>query len=105
MELESLPALDMPCPHCTGTLNEAAADRRRLEWDKEMQDAYAAFVNSHPDQPVDKLWESSDVYRELYSREPDPAGVGCPECDYTSRKITQAGRDLLTFLRRHGGTR
>lgn len=100
----ALPLLDRPCPDCTP---EDAQKRKAAEykaWSDEEQAAYEKFTAESTAQwGVAEDWMNSPIYRELKDREPEPAGVGCGECDCTQRVLTDAGRQLLAFMNTWGG--
>lgn len=97
-----LPELDRPCPHCT---TDEAKDEREaacVAWNEAETAAYDKFVAEYSKTNQwgqFEAWEQSPERRELgYC--PEPPGVGCVECDHTSRKLTDAGRELLAFMKR-----
>ncbi|MEV1013711.1 MULTISPECIES: hypothetical protein [unclassified Micromonospora] len=94
-----LPPLDMPCPHCATEEAHKRAAAEYKAWSDEEQAAYESFALTYDlSWGVADAWKNSPTYRELKDREPEPAGVGCVECDYTQRKLTDAGRQVLDFL-------
>lgn len=97
----TLPPLDQDCPHCTTPEAQRQRAADYMKWSKEEQDAYGAFSAAYK-LPFEahSAWKKTSAYRELMDREPDPAGVGCVECDWTKRVLTDAGRQVLDFVRR-----
>ncbi|MFG1846701.1 hypothetical protein [Micromonospora carbonacea] len=99
----TLPALDMPCPHCTpeDARKQMTADYNA--WSDEETAAYEKFSASYQGWSVTEAWESSPVYQELNLRKPELSGDGCVECDYKKRVLTDAGRQVLDFVREWAG--
>lgn len=99
-----LPDLDKPCPDCTP---EEVQKRKAAEyqaWAAEEHEAFQRFDATYePSWGAFDAWQSTDTYRELKDREPEPAGVGCVECDWRQRVLTEAGRQILEFLGRWQG--
>lgn len=103
-----LVALDVPCPHCTGEAGVELRAAMAADWkawgeeetqllDRWMRDRAARGLNA-----LDfERWRRTDEYQALLARKPEMPGSGCVECDWTSVQLTDAGRELLAFLRRH----
>lgn len=105
-----LPPLDTDCEHCTGPAGEKAKHDNRAawrQWDIQEQSAYDAFCaeresKGEPEWMHHELWVTSPAYLTLLESQPEElADLGCVECDWTGKKITDAGRQVLDFLRRH----
>jgi hypothetical protein len=105
----TLPPLDQPCPHCAGPQADAerAANRQAWrQWNTEEQGRYSEFAaNFDRAKNCGGAWDAfqrTDTYRDLLDRRPeDLPDVGCEECDYTGLVPTDAGEQVLAFVRRH----
>lgn len=104
----SLPPLELDCPYCTGP---AGDEMRRANtaawkaWNAEEQGAYSEFAaeydRTHEYGGAYEAWLNTDRMRDLKYRMPEELSeVGCVECDYTGRQLTDAGRQVLDFARR-----
>lgn len=109
-ELE-LPPLDEDCPDCTGPAADAdrAANAAAWRaWNADEQQAFEVFTAARREaghvNPWDPdVWQRTDEYRALRDRQPEQVPErGCIECDYTGRRPTAAGRQILDFLAVHG---
>jgi hypothetical protein len=96
-----LPPLDKDCPHCTPEEVQKQKAAEFNAWNDEEQAAFRKFAATYtPEWGAHEAWKQTDTYYELRDREPEPAGVGCVECDWTQRVLTDAGRQVLDFVDR-----
>lgn len=95
----TLPPLDMPCPYCTPEDAQKRMTADYNAWSAEETVAYDKFSASYQGWSVTDAWANSTAYRELKLREPEMPGDGCGECDYKKRVLTDAGRQVLDFMR------
>ncbi|MFI1194026.1 hypothetical protein ACH4T9_12325 [Micromonospora sp. NPDC020750] len=94
-----LPALDMPCDCTTEAAQKLRADEY-IAWSAEELAAYEKFSADHDGEwDIHEKWKKSPTYRELIGRQPESPGEGCVECDWKQRKLTDAGRQVLDFMR------
>lgn len=91
-------ALDTECETCQG--NGIVITPEWLEWDKAEREAEAQWKGAHPGES----WFGSDARRCWGEQQPDEAEMQCGDCDGKGRKLTDAGRVLLQFLRTYGAT-
>lgn len=106
----ALPPLDVDCPDCTSPEYAAARDQSIADWNtwhERESSAYNAWIAQRTADGVPfphdhETWKTTDAYSAL-GPEPDVLPeIGCVECDWTGRKVTDEGRVLLAFLIRHG---
>lgn len=98
--------LDQPCPHCTGEAGDQMRAENRAAWEawnnRESQ-GYSRFIESYRGLDGWRAWTATPECQALMAEQPEelPAS-GCVECDWTGVQVTDTGRELLAFLRRHG---
>jgi hypothetical protein len=88
--------LDVECETCQG--NGIITTPEWLEWDKAERQAEARWKAANPGES----WLRSDTQMHWTEQQPDEAEMQCGDCGGTGRKLTDAGRTLLQFLRTHG---
>lgn len=100
-----LPPLDIDCPDCTGDAREKILRDNAEEWkawNAEYEKADEEFRANSTARGVYEDWTRSDTYRDLSARQPEELPeVGCVECEWTGKRITEFGSQVLAFLHRH----
>jgi hypothetical protein len=91
----ALPELDRGCGDCQGS--GIVTTPEWLQWDKWSRAVEADWKAAHPGEP----WLDGTRCVEVEDAQPDPE-MPCPKCDGKGCILTEAGRELLRFLSRHG---
>lgn len=91
----ALPELDRECGTCDG--HGVVTTPEWLEWRKREEAAESGWRAQHPTEP----WTASAQFDALADEQPDPE-MDCRECAGTGYVVTEAGREVLLFLIRHG---
>lgn len=101
--------LERPCFTCRGPVADQLRAENRQElnaWSARESAAYDAWEANRSllGLPIfPGSWQQSPEFAALGPVPELIPDVGCAECDFTGYLVTDDGRALLAFLKRHGG--
>lgn len=104
----ALPPLEGDCPDCPTAEQRQAADKTWEAWNTEESAAWEAFEADYRAKYPNGwdpygAWQHTATYQALKEREPERlSDVGCVECDWTGKRLTDTGRSIIDLVRRYG---